>query len=174
MLDLFLGIDLGTSGARALVIDDQGEVVAEGKSAMADHGKNLRSPVIWWAAVQTALRAALTQVTPDAIRALAVDGTSGTMLAINAQGQPLADGLMYNDACHDAALLARITAASPETTAARGASSALARAVQFADLGPARVIHQADWIAGQFSGLWVSDENNALKTGYDPVAGAWP
>lgn len=81
---------------------------------------------------------------------------------------------MYNDVCSDADLLARIAAASPETTAARGATSGLARAVQFAALGPARVVHQADWIAGQFCGFWVSDENNALKTGYDPVAGVWP
>ena len=37
------------------------------------------------------------------------------------------------------------------------------------------VIHQADWIAGHFSGRFdVSDENNALKTGYDPVARRWP
>ena len=174
MPELFLGIDLGTSGARALVIDTNGAVVSGGKSAMADHGPNMRSPAIWWAAVQTALRAALVPIDASDIRALAVDGTSGTMLAIDAQGQPLADGLMYNDACHDADLLARITAASPETTAARGASSALARAVQLAALGPARVIHQADWIAGQFSRIWVSDENNALKTGYDPVAREWP
>lgn len=174
MPDLFLGIDLGTSGARALVIDGQGAVVSEGKSAMADHGANTRSPWVWWASVQTALRAALSPIDPLQIKALSVDGTSGTMLAIDAQAVPLGDGVMYNDACTDADLLARITAVTPETTAARGASSALARAVQLTSLRPAQVIHQADWIAGQFSGLWISDENNALKTGYDPVAGEWP
>ena len=36
--------------------------------------------------------------------------------------------------------------------------------------GVARILHQADWIAGRLSGRFdVSDENNALKTGYDPV-----
>jgi sugar (pentulose or hexulose) kinase len=41
--------------------------------------------------------------------------------------------------------------------------------------GVARILHQADWIAGQISGRFdVSDENNALKTGYDPVARGWP
>ncbi|MGC1428510.1 MAG: FGGY family carbohydrate kinase, partial [Albidovulum sp.] len=174
MPDLFLGIDLGTSGARALVIDVQGRVVSEAKSAMADHGANHRSPAVWWASVKTALREALSKVTPGDVVALAVDGTSGTMLPIDGDGRPLADGLMYNDVCTDAGLLAKIGAVSPQTTAARGATSGLARAAQFAGLRPARVVHQADWIAGQFSGLWLSDENNALKTGYDPVAGAWP
>ncbi|KGM33554.1 FGGY-family carbohydrate kinase, partial [Inquilinus limosus] len=38
-----------------------------------------------------------------------------------------------------------------------------------------RVLHQADWIAGRLSGRFdVTDENNALKTGYDPAARRWP
>jgi sugar (pentulose or hexulose) kinase len=41
--------------------------------------------------------------------------------------------------------------------------------------GGERIIHQADWLAGQFSGCFdLTDENNALKTGYDPRARAWP
>jgi sugar (pentulose or hexulose) kinase len=41
--------------------------------------------------------------------------------------------------------------------------------------GYARVIHQADWIVGQLCGVFdVTDENNALKSGYDPVARMWP
>lgn len=174
MAKLFLGIDLGTSGARAVVIDASGALKGEGKSAMADHSPNLRSPDVWWAATKVALHAALADVAREDIVALSVDGTSGTMVPIDAKGAPLADGLMYNDACTDSDLLARITNASPETTAARGATSGLARAAQFSDLNPHLIIHQADWISGQFSGLWVSDENNALKTGYDPIAGTWP
>jgi hypothetical protein len=38
-----------------------------------------------------------------------------------------------------------------------------------------RVIHQADWILGRLSGRFdVTDENNALKSGYDPLARRWP
>ncbi len=174
MPDLYLGIDLGTSGARAMVIDADGHEHGTGKSALADHPGGVRNPAVWWAATEHAVKAALANIQPSDVVALAVDGTSGTMLPIDALGQPLAEGLMYNDVCRDADLLARIAAASPETTAARGATSALARAVQLLAFGPALVVHQADWIAGQFSGRWVSDENNALKTGYDPVTGAWP
>jgi hypothetical protein len=38
-----------------------------------------------------------------------------------------------------------------------------------------RILHQADWILGKLSGRYdVTDENNALKSGYDPVIRYWP
>jgi sugar (pentulose or hexulose) kinase len=37
------------------------------------------------------------------------------------------------------------------------------------------IIHQADWINGCLGATdWQTDENNALKTGYDPVSRNWP
>jgi sugar (pentulose or hexulose) kinase len=36
-------------------------------------------------------------------------------------------------------------------------------------------LHQADWLAGQLSGRFgLSDDNNALKLGWDPVTRRWP
>ena len=172
--DLCLGLDLGTSGARAVVIDAAGAELASAKAPMADFGPNPRDPQIWWQAARRAVQGALAQVDRSRIVALAVDGTSGTMLAVDAAGRPLADGLMYNDTCSDAAILAAIAAHAPQTSAAHGPTSGLARALVLQTLGAAKVLHQADWIAWHFSGRMVSDANNALKTGYDPVAGAWP
>ncbi len=172
--DLYLGLDLGTSGARAVVIDAAGAELASAKAPMADFGPNPRDPRIWWQAACHAVQGALAQVDRSRIVALAVDGTSGTMLAVDAAGRPLADGLMYNDACTDAAILGAIAAHAPQTSAAHGPTSGLARALLLQPLGPAKLLHQADWIAWRFSGRMVSDANNALKTGYDPVAGAWP
>ncbi|MCG6903258.1 MAG: FGGY-family carbohydrate kinase [Rhodobacter sp.] len=174
MRDLFLGLDIGTSGARAIVIDAAGAVRAEGKSAMADHGANHRSPAIWWAAASAAVKRALAGVDAGAVRALAVDGTSGTVLAVDGTGAPPGDALMYNDICPDPAIIARIDAVAPPDSAARGASSALARVRWFSDRNPADIRHQADWVSTRFSGRAVSDENNALKTGYDLAARAWP
>ena len=38
-----------------------------------------------------------------------------------------------------------------------------------------KIVHQADWIAGRLSGdFGISDESNALKTGYDPIDRRWP
>jgi sugar (pentulose or hexulose) kinase len=171
---LYLGLDIGTSGARAIAIDGAGAVRAEAKAAMADFGANHRAPAVWWQAARAAVTGALAQVAPGAVRAISVDGTSGTMLAIDAEGVPLADGLMYNDACTEREILSAIDRAAPADSAARGATSGLARALVLARLGPAKVVHQADWIAGQFSGRWVSDDNNALKTGFQPGAAGWP
>lgn len=171
---LYLGLDLGTSGARAVVIDGGRQVRATAKSALADHGSNHRDPATWWAAAETALRGALAQVDAGAVRAMAVDGTSGTMVGLDATGAVIGDGLMYNDACTDAAILRAIADNAPATSAAHGPTSGAARAILLARRSAVRVAHQADWIAGRLSGDWVSDANNALKTGYDPVAGAWP
>ena len=172
--DLYLGLDVGTSGARALVMDATGAELASAKAAMADFGPNLRDPQVWWQAACRAVQGALAQVDRNRIVALAVDGTSGTMLAVDAAGMPLADGVMYNDVCTDTAILDSIAAHAPQTSAAHGPTSGLARALVLQALGAAKLLHQADWIAWNFSGRMVSDANNGLKTGYDPVAGAWP
>jgi len=174
MPDLFLGLDIGTSGARAIVIDATGAIRAQGKAAMADFGENHRAPNIWWKACETATRSALAQVDARAVKAVSVDGTSGTVLAVDAELEPLGDGIMYNDACDDTKTLARIGAVAPTGSPAQGAQSALARAIRLQDLRPAKVLHQADWIASRFSTRAVTDENNALKTGYDLDGRRWP
>ncbi len=109
------------------------------------------------------------------VRALAVDGTSGTLVAVDRAGRPVAAGSLYNDRAEDAPIAA-VGRVAPAQSAAHGATSPLARAARLLQAeGIVRILHQADWIAGQFSGRFdVSDENNALKTGYDPIARAWP
>ena len=174
MPDLFLGLDIGTSGARAVVIDSDGDQLSESRSAMSEHGVNLRSPDVWWAAAHKALHGALAQVDVGAVRGLAVDGTSGTILRLDKDGAPVGDGLMYNDACADPDILAAIADAAPKSSPTCGANSALARAIQLAAIGEGPVVHQADWIAARLSGCVVSDENNALKTGFDLAERCWP
>jgi D-ribulokinase len=176
---LALGIDVGTSGVRICALDDRGTVVARASVAMPAprrRGRAVRQEAgIWWTAARKALAKLADAIDCRAVRAIAVDGTSGSVLAVDASGAPLAAARMYNDsAAADAAAV--IAAAAPPTTGAHGASSALARAIELQQTpGVARILHQADWIAGQLSGRYdVTDENNALKTGYDPVQRRWP
>lgn len=173
---LAIGIDVGTSGARAVAMTPDFSVVAQASAGMTDFGDDWRAPAVWWSAVQHALDGLLAGIDRNRVRALAVDGTSGTMLPVDRDGTPLAEALMYNDPVADAGILAAIANHAPAESAAHGATSGLAKLIHFQDVPNVwRVLHQADWIAGLFCGRFdVSDENNALKTGYDPVARQWP
>jgi len=173
---LALGIDVGTSGIRAALLSRDGAVVATASAKMANFGADHRDPTCWRATLEATLAALGAQQDLSRVGALAVDGTSGTVLALDAEGAPVGTALMYNDAVDDPAIPAAITAAAPPTSAAHGASSALSRAITLQDRpGTVRLAHQADWIAEHFAQTTLpSDESNALKTGYDPIGRRWP
>src|SRR5690606_6208461 len=107
---------------------------------------------------------------------IAVDGTSGTVLALNEAGAPLEAAAMYNAPVPSAGILAAIASSAPSSSPARGGSSPLGKAIDFHyRLKPAYIVHQADWLAMQLGdGRPRSDENNALKTGYDLGISTWP
>ncbi len=177
-----LGIDVGTSGGRGVVIDTTGRVLAEASicmpAARRDGARREQSAELWWETVYFVLRALATKTPPDAVDALAVDATSATLLLADAAGRPLGPALMYNDA-RATREAERIAAVAPTDCAAHGAGSALAKLLYLrtqAGMRDARhALHQADWIAGRLAGRYgVSDENNALKLGYDPLRRCWP
>lgn len=171
-----VGIDVGTSGVRAVAIDTAGEEIARADTPMSAVGPNPRKPDVWWTATVRSLEALLQEVEASRVRAIAVDGTSGTLLAVDAQGQALGNALMYNDASTTPEAIADLAAHAPKTSAAHGPTSGLLKVIRLQETPDvAHAIHQADWIAGRLSGRFdISDENNALKTGYDPVERRWP
>jgi sugar (pentulose or hexulose) kinase len=176
MVPLAVGIDVGTSGSRAVAMRPDFSIAESAAKPLDRFGANGRDPAVWWAAVEATLKELFSRIDRMAVRAIAVDGTSGTVLPIDDAGRPVAEPLMYNDKVPDMAILAAIASAAPEASAAHGATSGLAKALWLQRLpGIHAVLHQADWIAGQFSGRFdVSDENNSLKTGYDAEARRWP
>ncbi|MFT3988344.1 hypothetical protein [Aestuariivirga sp.] len=64
----------------------------------------------------------------NTVRAIAIDGTSGTILPIAADGSPLGLASMYNDVAEQPDI-ALVAASAPHETAALGATSPLARAL---------------------------------------------
>jgi len=174
--NLFVGIDIGTSGIRAVCVNDELHELALASVAFQAFDGSRTDPAIWVHAVEKVLIELLDKIPAEHIKAIAVDGTSGTMIATNDNGHPLSQAMMYNDVCNNADILSRIAAHAPSTSAAHGASSGLAKAIQLSTIsGVDRIQHEADWVASALSGkLGVSDENNALKTGYDPVNRCWP
>ena len=190
MTDLYLGIDLGTSGCRIIAIDNHGTIHGQSTTPLPAPVRNgdavEQDPHLWWAAVRTALHSLLrllstqgaTQAPAAQVRAIAVDGTSATLLLTDNAGHPLRPALMYCDA-RSTYQAGQIKHIAPLTSGAHGATSALAKLLylhQQPDITLARhALHQADWIMGQFSGQFgISDENNALKLGYDVVKREWP
>ena len=203
--DVYLGLDIGTQGVRAVVCavwDDDGPrsaILARAAqpfpagTVVTDlpPGHAEQHPAGWWAAVVACLRQVATQTPLDAIRALSVTSTSGTLCLLDDAGDPLVPALMYNDGRSGQEAL-EVQAAGSELAARLGyrfnASFALAKLLWLARHRPdvlARVryiAHAADTITGRLSGRYdVTDYSNALKTGYDlaPVsgdrpAGCWP
>jgi len=182
MSPLFLGIDIGTSGVRACAIDGAERIVGAASVALPpprqDGAAIDQEPELWWRATCDAILALRRSVALAGVWRIAVDGTSGTLLLTDSAGRPCSPGLMYNDARATREAM-RIKAAAPAESGAHGPSAALAKLLYL--LGSSiraearHAMHQADWIAGRLAGRFgVSDENNALKLGYDPVTRSWP
>ncbi len=177
----FIGIDIGTSGIRASVIDECAtEIICQHLPLPSSPSKNGHCEVdahLWQKQCWRLLKTLVGQITAHYhICAIAIDGTSSTVIACNAEGKPLGRALMYNDqqSIEAANLIARI---APAECAAHGASSSLAKAITLQQRYPdtAFFLHQADWLLAELSGRYpVSDENNCLKMGYDVVRRCWP
>ena len=191
---LFLGIDFGTSGCRAAVIDAQGELLTLCK-------EDLPAPVIkassvsqdaqiWRAGLIHLIEKISKQVALEDIAAIAIDGTSGSVLLCDEHGQTSGHALMYNDAS-GSRIAAQIKTVAPETSGAHGASSGLAKlavlyekqktdtpvcATNYATICAAiYATTQASWLSGLLTGNFTCiDENNALKLGYDVINRHWP
>lgn len=183
MTALALGIDLGTSGVRSAVVDAAGRVIAGARAAYGPGPQDRRDPVRWCTATAACLDAQVVALravaaAPDTIAAIAVDGTSGSLVLTDAARVPVTRALMYDDAGF-APEAARIAAVAPAAHVARGPGSALARALRLLaedHAGQARhLMHQADVVTGWLMGrAGLTDVNTALKTGIDPATGRWP
>lgn len=179
----WIGIDLGTSGCRAVAIDAAGALLAAARASLppsrggADGGRE-QDPEDWWSATVTVLRDLTGRLLGHRSRALCVDATSATVLLATPDGHPLGSALMYDDR-RAVAAAERVAALAPSASPARGASASLAKVLYLRErLAVDRevlVLHQADWVLGRLGARYgISDWNNALKLGFDPVAEAWP
>lgn len=183
-MDFYIGIDFGTSGARAIAINAEGEPCSQGSERFPP------LPPQQWAENWRAVLFRLIQQLPDSIRAhtqaIAINGTSSTVLLCDRQGNPLDVPLLYNDA-RGAAELTRLKAVLPQQapTSAIGLANVLSATSSLVKLlwwqrqpcfaAAKFFLHQADWLASLLHGqLGISDYHNALKLGYDVVHLQYP
>jgi xylulokinase len=97
---MFLGIDIGTSGVKAVVLDDHGAVVAQGTAALTVQRPHPlwseQEPEAWWTATDAAVRA----IDPSVRRAVRGIGVAGQMhgaTLLGADDRPLRPAILWND-----------------------------------------------------------------------------
>ncbi|MEG3958288.1 FGGY-family carbohydrate kinase [Microcoleus sp. herbarium2] len=177
-MNLYLGIDFGTSGARSTVIDSQGTIHCETEYTFAHNGQQQPElPSLW----QNALWDSIDQIPPairNQVRAIALDGTSSTVMLCNTDGIPVCEPILYNDA-RGAAVTEKLRAIAPHNHTVLSATSSLAKLLWFQDFreetAPTVFLHQADWLAFLLHGkLGISDYHNALKLGFDVDTLSYP
>ena len=129
-----IGIDVGTSGVRAAALADDGATVGSAAVAMTAFG-DATDPATWWDCVRAVISELGSSCDLSQVRALAVDGTSGTMLAVDRFGEPVGPARMYDEPCDDDAVIAsdRGTCASRK----RSSGSHVRVGARFDDAGSA-------------------------------------
>lgn len=175
-MTLSLGIDFGTSGARAMALDSACRIQWHYRIAFEPGDRPLLD---LWQSSLFELLAALPGAIAQTLRHLAINGTSGTVLLCDGQGAPQTDPLLYNDD-RAQAVLPQVRAIAPPNHRVCSATSSLAKLLWWQqELGQIppdwKLLHQADWLAFLLHGqLGISDYHNALKLGYDPGILAYP
>lgn len=190
MKAFFIGIDIGTQGARVVVIDEKG-IMAGSKEEVFPLNSGSReeqSPVEWWSVCYGLLKRLCdelkTFVDLGGVRAIAVTSTSGTIIPLDKENRPLHNAIMYSDGrSANEAEVCKVAAKAAGTQAFStfNASCGLPKMLWFMNNHPektvqiGRFVHAADFIAGQLSGRFdVTDYTNALKSGYDIQELQWP
>ena len=103
MAAAYLGIDLGTSGTKALVLSARGKVLATATATHPLHmpkpGWSEQAPDDWWKSARTAVKAALAAAGVSGMDIVGI-GTAGQMhgsVFLDADGKPVCRALLWND-----------------------------------------------------------------------------
>jgi len=172
----FLGIDFGTSGARTCVIDTEGAVVAEDARDFGRLEEYERAGI--WREALWDLVASLPPAIRSQLSDIALDGTSGTVLACDEELAPRHPPLLYSDgrAVIEAALIAKTAEPGhPAAAVTSGLAKVLWLKKRLGLTGARLYLNQADWLSGLLTGrVGMTDYHNALKMGLDLDALKWP
>ena len=189
MTELVAGIDVATQAVRVVLADRGGRVHAQADVPLPppqhpEPGWSEQDARSWWPAAAEALRRATARVDRDVHRLVAVapTATSGTIVLVDAEGEPLGPALLYND-----------RRAATEAARAQAAGRARWDALGLT-IAPSFALAKLGWLAGEraldgATGAWsaadliverltgappTADWSHALKTGYDAVRREWP
>ncbi|QEC41527.1 FGGY-family carbohydrate kinase [Pseudobacter ginsenosidimutans] len=186
----FIGIDIGTQGARVVMLDETGRQLGAKEEVfpLTEDSREEQSPELWWECCCRLIPALVKEVKDQApmekIKAVAVTSTSGTIIPLDQDFNPLHNAIMYSDprSAQQASFCKAIAEKNvQEGYTAFNASSGLPKMRWFLETCPEKTeqlykfIHASDFITGRLSGQYdITDYTNAMKSGYDLHKDQWP
>lgn len=172
---LYLGLDFGTTGARACVLDQAESVIYEDRH-LYPHAAG-QTPLDWREALHTLLKRLPSEVAAG-LKGIAIAATSATVLLCDEELEPTSQALLYfdNRAKQEADQLKPIAPADHIVCSPTSGLAKFLWLTGHTDLSDtSHFLHQADWLSALLSGRdRNSDYHNALKTGYDAQNLCWP
>src|ERR1700730_15542602 len=100
---LLLGVDIGTTAVKAVLIDLSGRTLAMGSEEYLTHHIAPdwveQDPEDWWPAVVSVIRQVVCAVPAarESVAAIAVSAQAPTLLPVDARGRPLRNALIWMD-----------------------------------------------------------------------------
>jgi len=185
-----LGLDVGTQGVRAALVDRRGQTVAFGVAPIETaHPRPTwaeQDPDQWWAAAIAAVRQALGRsgASPEEVAGIGLDCTACTVVPCDASGGPLRAALLWMDqrACLEADVIS--ATGDPVLRYVSGRVSPewmLPKALWLKRSEPEvydradRIVECTDWMMHRLTGDWTLSLNHvAAKWNYARPDGGWP
>ncbi len=187
---LLLGLDVGTQGLRAALVDRYGRTVAFGVSPIETTYPRPtwaeQRPESWWEAARSAVRAAvgMAGAGPDEVAAIGLDCTACTVVPCDDAGTPLCPALLWMDqrafleaeaisATGDPVLRYVSGRVSPEWMLPKALWLKRNRPELYGSA--TRIVEGTDWMMHRLTGDWTLSLNHvAVKWNYARPDGGWP
>ncbi|MBV8049130.1 MAG: xylulokinase [Paludibacterium sp.] len=188
---MFMGIDLGTSGVKAILLDRGDHVIASASAALSllpqPAGCGLwreQAPADWWRATEEAVVALLASARaggadPSAIEAIGLTGQMHGATVLDADGEVLRPAILWNDG-RSFAECAELEQRVPQSRAITGnimmPGFTAPKLLWLARHEPkvferiAKVLLPKDWLRFRLTGVYASDMSDAAGTMWLDVA----
>ena len=186
--DAHVGLDLGTSGLKGVVLDRAGNVVARARddypTRRPEPGAAEQDPADWLASLDVVVTTLLDQVPPQRWAGLALTGMIPTLTVVDRSGRPVGPALTWEDARAEeqaAALRERLGADDLYRHTGQWVDGRylLPMAVRMMQLGllPPHASHllgAKDFVVSWLTGAVVTDPSTATGVGaFDLATGGW-
>ncbi len=98
---LVIGLDVGTTGTKAVVVDESGRVLGGGYKEyglVSVYGRVTQNANDWWDAAKFAIREAVKAIDdPSEIKAISLSTQGSSMVPVNEAGEPIYDVITWMD-----------------------------------------------------------------------------